>query len=111
VTVPVRVPHYAQDIQVLWDSLCTGCHGKSGGLDLSPARSHEALVGVKAETRACEKFARVQPGEPDASEIIMKLSGTRCGSRMPRNQPTHFDAHPGELVRIRSWILGGAAKD
>jgi hypothetical protein len=30
---------------------------------------------------------------------------------MPRNQPTHFDAHAGELVRIRSWILGGAMKD
>lgn len=111
VTVPVRVPRYAQDIQVLWDSLCTGCHGRSGGLDLSPARSHAALVGVKAETRACEKFARVQPGEPDASELMMKLTGNRCGSRMPRNQPMHFDAHPGELVRIRSWILGGAVND
>jgi hypothetical protein len=111
VTVPVRVPRYAQDIQVLWDSLCTGCHGRSGGLDLSAGRSHAALVRVGAETRACNNLTRVVPGDPESSELIWKLSGTGCGSRMPRNQPGYFDAHPDELVRIRSWILGGAAND
>ena len=111
VTVPVRVPRYAQDIQVLWDSLCTSCHGRSGGLELSAGQSHAALVGVGAATRACGHLARVEPGDPEASALLMKLSGTGCGSRMPRNQPGYFDAHPDELVRIQSWILGGAAKD
>jgi hypothetical protein len=111
VTVPVHVPRYAQDIQVLWDSLCTRCHGRSGGLDLAPGRSHAALVGAPMLTRACSSFPRVAPGDPDASALVKKLAGTDCGSRMPRNAPGHFDAHPGELVRIRSWILGGAADD
>jgi hypothetical protein len=111
VTVPVRMPRYAEDIQVLWDSLCTRCHGRSGGLDLSPGQSHAALVGVKALTRGCTDCLRVDPGNPEESALVMKLSGTRCGSRMPRNDPDYFDTHPGELVRIRSWILGGAAED
>lgn len=111
VTVPVHVPRYAQDIQVLWDSLCTGCHGRSGGLDLAPGRSHAALVEAPMLTRGCEQFMRVAPGDPESSALVMKLAGTDCGSRMPRNDPGHFDAHPGELVRIRSWILGGAADD
>jgi hypothetical protein len=111
VTVPVRVPRYAQDIQVLWDALCTGCHGRSGGLELGPGQSHAALVGVGAETRACGHLARVEPGKPEASELMLKLTGMGCGSRMPRNQPGYFDAHPDELVRIQSWILGGALED
>lgn len=111
VKVPVRMPRYAEDIQGLWDSLCTGCHGRSGGLELSSGRSHPALVGVRAETRACDSAMRVAPGDPDGSALVMKLSGTECGSRMPRNNPAYFDAHPGELVRIRSWILGGAPKE
>jgi hypothetical protein len=111
VTVPVSVPRYAQDIQVLWDSLCTGCHGRSGGLDLAPGRSHAALVGAPMLTRACSQYSRVVPGDDGASALMMKLAGTDCGGRMPRNAPGHFDAHPGELVRIRSWILGGAADD
>jgi hypothetical protein len=111
VTVPVRVPRYTEDIQVLWDSLCTRCHGRSGGLELSPGRSHAALVGGKTQTRACGHLSRVEPGDPDASSLVLKLSGTACGARMPRDQPSHFDTHPGELVRIRSWILGGATKD
>jgi len=111
VTVPVRVPRYAQDIQVLWDSLCTGCHGRSGGLELGAGRSHAALVGVGAATRACGHLARVEPGAPEASELMLKLTGMGCGSRMPRNQPGYFDDHPDELVRIQSWILGGALDD
>ena len=111
VTVPVRVPRYAQDIQVLWDSLCTGCHGRSGGLELGAGRSHAALVGVGAATRACGHLARVEPGAPEASELMLKLTGMGCGSRMPRNQPGYFDHHPDELVRIQSWILGGALDD
>jgi hypothetical protein len=111
VTVAVHVPRYARDIQVLWDAQCTRCHGRSGGLDLSPGRSHGALVGTRALTRTCDDFMRVAPGAPEASALVMKLSGTRCGNRMPRHDPGYFEAHPGELVRIRSWILGGAAED
>ena len=110
VTVPVRLPRYAEDIQGLWDSLCTGCHGRSGGLELAAGKSHPALVGVHAETKACASFMRVAPANPDGSALVMKLSGTACGNRMPRNNPTYFEAHPDELVRIRSWILGGAPK-
>jgi hypothetical protein len=35
--------------------------------------------------------------------------GKRAFTRL--DEPGHVDAHPGERVRIRSWILGGAADD
>ena len=28
---------------------------------------------------------------------------------MPQNNPTYFDSNPGLIIRVRSWILAGAA--
>ncbi|HZI12581.1 MAG TPA: Ig-like domain-containing protein [Myxococcus sp.] len=110
VTVPVTVPRYAADIQPVW-SVCTGCHGSSGGLNLTAASSHSNLVNVTANAAACNTLNRVKPGAPEDSVLVRKLEGTACGNRMPRNNPTYFNGNPGLLVRVRSWILAGAAND
>jgi hypothetical protein len=110
ITFPVTVPHYAADIQSLWSSLCTGCHGTSGGLSLA-AGSHANLVNVNANAAACNTLPRVAPNDPANSVLVRKVSGTACGNRMPRNNPTYFDTNPGQLIRIRSWILAGAPND
>ncbi len=113
VTVPVRVPRYAEDIQPLWDGLCLGCHGhvQAAKLDLAAGRSHASLVGAPAYAGKCKKRPRVKPGDPDGSTLVSRLAGEDCGVRMPYDEPEHFDDLPGELVRIRSWIRAGAAKD
>ena len=110
VTVPVTLPHYAADIQSIWNSVpsCISCHGTSGGLNLAAATSHGNLVNANTVNATCSSLKRVSPGDPDNSSLVRKLEGTTCGNRMPRNNPTHFDTRPGELVRIRSWILAGA---
>ncbi|MBN1205728.1 MAG: cadherin-like domain-containing protein [Myxococcaceae bacterium] len=108
-TVPVSVPLYS-DVQSVWNTVpsCTACHGTNGGLSLAAGSSHGNLVDVTAQSGACNTLKRVTPGDPDNSVLIRKLEGTTCGSRMPVGDPTYFSQHPGLLVRIRSWILGGA---
>lgn len=112
VTVPVRVPRYAEDIQPLLTAKCVRCHGPAARLNLEPGISHAELVGVLAYTGRCKRsLARVQPGAPDASAFILRMAGEDCGLRMPYDERDYFDEHPGELVRLRSWILGGARDD
>ncbi|MBN9683420.1 MULTISPECIES: Ig-like domain-containing protein [unclassified Corallococcus] len=110
VTLPVSVPHYAADVQSLWDSgQCTTCHGKAGNLSLAPMSSHASLVNVTA--KACGTLQRVMPGDPDNSALVRKMEGTVCGDRMPTGKPEYFDQHPGLNILVRSWILAGAAND
>jgi hypothetical protein len=112
VTVPVRVPRYAEDIQPLFTAKCARCHGPAARLNLEPGLSHADLLGVLAYSGRCRRtLARVQPGAPDASALILRVAGGDCGLRMPYDEPEYFDEHPGELVRLRSWILGGALND
>lgn len=113
VTVRVTVPRYAADIQPMW-SVCTGCHNDtkfpSGELTLTATASYANLVSQQARSN-CTTLMRVKPGEPDDSVLVRRVSSATCGDRMPRSNPTHFDSRPGELVRLRSWILAGAAND
>lgn len=114
--VQVGVPEYARDIQPIWDSTCTTCHasGRSGGLDLRASTSYTSLVNTAAAGSPCggKGHTRVVPGKPDESLLVSKLSPTPvCGIRMPQYNDTYFDNNPGQLIRIRSWILAGAANN
>ncbi|MFL5347326.1 MAG: PKD domain-containing protein [Hyalangium sp.] len=112
ITVPVSVPHYAADIQSIWNSVpCTGCHGASGGLNLGATVSYGNLVNASTVNAACSTLRRVTPGDPDNSTLVQKISGTACGNRMPTNKPNYFVQNPGLIIRIRSWILAGANND
>jgi len=113
VEVQVNVPQYARDIQPLWNSLCTSCHISAGrgGLNLAPGSSHASLVNTPAAGAPCggKGYTRVVPGNPEASLLVSKLNPTPvCGIRMPQFNESYFDNNPGELTRIRSWILAGA---
>lgn len=115
VDVQVDVPQYARDIQPIWDAQCTSCHNSSsgtrGGLNLDAGKSYASIYNVSAAGAPCGPTGakRVVPNQPDVSLIVTKLGATPpCGSRMPQGNPTYFDDHPGELTRIRSWILAGA---
>lgn len=112
VEVPIHVPTYAADIQPLWSPTCTTCHSGGGPrrLNLEAGSSYASLVNVDG-TASCGTFARVMPGQPDQSLLVQKISGDACGGRMPQLDTDYFDRNPGELVRIRSWILAGARND
>lgn len=113
VTVRVTVPKFAADIQPVF-SVCTGCHkatAPSGGMSLVQGVSYSNLVNVQANAACSVTMMRVKPSDPANSALINKVSGTDCGTRMPRNNQTYFDSRPGEIVRLRSWILAGANND
>lgn len=116
VSVRITMPTYAAHIQPLWDQLCTGCHGgssPSGNLDLRPANSYADLVGVNG-TNKCggvTSIKRVRASQPDSSLLVRKISGTTCGTRMPKGNSNYFVDNPGLVTRIRSWILAGAANN
>jgi hypothetical protein len=109
VTVPLTVPRYATQVQPIFTSNCTGCHPNSAGQNLTAAQSYNNLVNVTAA--GCSPTKRVLPGDPAHSALILKITGTGCGDRMPRNNPTYFDRNPGQRITIESWILGGAVNN
>jgi hypothetical protein len=111
-SMPVMVPHYSADVQSVFAAPpCTGCHGSSGGLNLNATTSYAALVNNNTNNAACSTLLRVAPGDPDNSTLVRKIEGTTCGTRMPRNNQTFFDSNPGMIIRVRSWILAGAANN
>jgi hypothetical protein len=107
VQIATAVPRFASDIQPIF-TICSGCHGGSGGMSLATANAYSNLVNVRGNNASCNTLDRVEPGQPDNSLLVRKISGTTCGGRMPASDPTFFADEPGLITRIRSWILAGA---
>jgi hypothetical protein len=87
---------------------CTGCHAGAGaplGLRLTEDASYAALVNQASVEQPSLK--RVAPGNPNASYLLQKVSGTAAvGGRMPLGgPPLPEDA----IAAIRQWIADGAA--
>ena len=93
------------DIQSIWNSACTGCHGSSGGLGMS-SNTWETIVDGTANTGN----TLVDPGSPDDSYLYAKLkgvSGTNFSvtANMPKNNSTLSSSN---LDKIETWIEEGA---
>mgnify|MGYP003681101882 CR=1 FL=1 len=104
-------PSFAVDIEEIFDRKgCTagGCHGSAqqGGMDLRPGAAYTSLVGV---TASAEAIARVIPGDPEGSYIVMRVEGRQSvGSRMPLGG-VPLDSI--DITNLRSWIAQGAAEN
>ncbi len=95
-----------------------GCHNTTdrAGLQVLEAGSAYAdLVGVTPSypTEAAQSLQRVDPGNPDNSFLLIKLTlpgvfDVDFGSRMPLSQPP---LSAEQIERIRAWILRGALPD
>lgn len=89
------------------------CHingGQAGGLSFPNARTPIADVRtalVRAANSNCGGAASniVTVGDPTASVLYQKVTGTACGTRMPRGGAPLAQA---DLDLIRDWIAGGA---
>lgn len=91
-TAPVS---YSASIQPIWDSNCSGCHGSSGGLNLS---SYAQLMS------GGNNGAVVVAGDGANSRIVQRLRGIG-GSRMPLNGAALPDA---TIEMVETWINQGA---
>jgi hypothetical protein len=98
--------------------LSLGCHNArdaAGGQVLEAGRSYADLVGVVPQNPAAavDGMLRVDPGKPDNSFLLTKLTlptafDLQFGSRMPL-APTPLPAQ--QIEQIRAWILRGALPD
>jgi hypothetical protein len=85
------------------------CHGSgTGELDFStPEQLHASMVSVKAVGEGCKDLplARVQPGDPEHSLLLLKLRpGPPCGKIMP---PAASQAlTPADIQAVADWIAG-----
>lgn len=102
-TPPPPSVHFATQIQPIFNSQCTSCHGTQGGLSLQSGVSYGNLVNVQAQS-ACTNLKRVSPNDAANSVLYRKVSGTSCGSQMPQGGALNAQ----DITRIQTWINEGA---
>ncbi len=105
-TAPVTVS-FATDVQPIFNTRCILCHDQTpeGGLNLMTSASYRNLVGVVS--RGYAPALRVSPGNPGASVLYGKVTGSgQYGQRMP--PPGNPQVPLAETETIRTWILEGA---
>ncbi len=95
---------FAKNVQPIFDRSCTSCHGGSAGMFLDEGESYANLMNVQAQ-KGCTSEKRVLPGNSSASVLFKRISGTSCGTQMPKKAPP---LSPGEIQLIRDWIDQGA---
>ena len=99
------------DIQTIWTTYCTGCHGNSGSMSLASS-AWSTIVDTSSSQQS--SYNRIEPGEPDNSYLYAKLkgvSGTNISpnnnANMPKNNNTVTST---ELAKLKTWIEEGAPK-
>jgi hypothetical protein len=93
----------------------SSCHSNlstRGGMVLEGDAAYDNLVGVVPDNLTAKNagLLRVNPGKPDSSFLLIKLTGPREGEgeRMPEDN----DPLPEEAINaIRTWIANGAKRD
>ncbi|MCB1021263.1 MAG: DUF1549 domain-containing protein, partial [Acidobacteria bacterium] len=89
---------FVRDVKPIFDRSCAGCHGDKqqlGQLRLD-ARAIVLEGGVSGKT--------VTPGEPEKSELYLRVAGTSEHPRMPMGG----ELPAAEIETIRQWIAEGA---
>jgi hypothetical protein len=89
----------------------SGCHGGDSpaeGMSLAPGDAYDEIVNVRSSQMS--SLDRIEPNEPDASYLYLKVTGDSSisGSRMPRGG----SALSQQLIDLlRDWIERGAPND
>jgi hypothetical protein len=100
-TVPLV--SFSNQIQPIFNSQCTGCHGGTGGLTITAGASYNNLVNVNAQS-SCPSLKRVLPNDASNSVLYRKVSGTTCGQQMTQGGALSAT----DITLIRNWINQGA---
>ena len=105
-TAPAAPLRFNRDVRPILSQSCFACHGpdsahgREGGLRLDLREA--ALAGGDSGRPA------IVPGNPDASEILRRITSENPEERMP--PPTsHLTLKPGDAETLRRWITEGAA--
>ncbi|MBM4344545.1 MAG: hypothetical protein FJ100_14365 [Deltaproteobacteria bacterium] len=90
------------------------CHSAAkhaGELVLEQGKSYAQLVGVQALHPGAAGFVRVEPGKPNDSFLVVKVTQPQPGQGklMPVGATEPIDADCG-IAALKAWIAAGAPK-
>ena len=96
---------FGRDVQPLLADRCFACHGpdeaqRQAGLRLD-MRSTAVVPAVSGRVP-------LAPGDPDASEVLRRVSAADPATRMPPAYMGHDPLEASEIDTLRRWIEGGA---
>jgi hypothetical protein len=98
--VAAETPSFSRDIQPLLSEHCFVCHGPN------EAEAGLRLDGADHASATLDSGARaIQPGRPDQSELLRRVSSSDESIRMP---PEGDALSKEDIDRLRQWIAGGA---
>ena len=100
-------PSFTRDIKPLLSERCLRCHGPDAN-----ERQGGGAEGLRVDTHAGATadlggYAAIVPGDPDASELLSRLTTSDPDLRMPPpGAGPGFS--PDEVQTVREWIAAGA---
>jgi hypothetical protein len=101
---------YSAHLEPLVTAHCLSCHESEdpkAKLILDPGEGYDQLVGRRSIQ--VPEMALVEPGDPDASYLWLKLQHRAPkGKGMPRTLTGTKELRPAELELYRRWIEEGA---
>jgi hypothetical protein len=92
-------PSYNRQIRPILADRCFACHGPDSG-------TREAELRLDTEAGAHEWA--VVPGDPDASEVLSRVTSDDPEMRMPPPDSKKPPLTPAEIELLRAWIAAGA---
>ena len=97
---------YTRDIAPLLAARCYQCHGPDASSRKAGLRLDKRAAAI-GPPRDGESRPAIVPGDPDASELMARVTSLDADLRMP---PTdgHAALSPAEVAALREWIAAGA---
>ncbi len=90
---------FARDVRPIFANNCFACHGRD---------ESKRQAGLRLDVRASVMALKViQPGKPEASLLIQRISADSAALRMPPAD-TGKKLTPQEIATLRRWIQQGA---
>ena len=96
IVVP-EIVSYQMDVQPLFDSSCTSCHGNKGKLSLSTYQN---------TMKGGESGSVIIPNNGTESLLVKKLNGTASGQAMPPD--SRYKWNETKIALVTKWIDQGA---
>ncbi|MCH7224689.1 PSD1 and planctomycete cytochrome C domain-containing protein [Haloferula sp. A504] len=95
---------FARDIRPILSDRCFKCHG----FDEQTREADLGLHTFDEATRDLGGYAAIVPGDPDASELIKRITSDDPDEVMPPANANKPRLNDGELAVFRKWIEEGA---
>jgi hypothetical protein len=91
---------FSRDIRPIFNQNCVACHGGVRQKNGVSFIFREAALGVGKSGRPT-----IVPGDPDSSELMVRVTSSDADKRMPYHAPS---LPPEQIALLRRWIKEGA---